>query len=66
MVAPNGILEIVNTPPTNVHIPKKVTSPVAREIQKLRERGSSDLEFVDYILETDGLIKLATPKNSVK
>ena len=40
MVAPNGMsdFEIMATSPTNVNIPKKVTPPVVKEIQKLRER----------------------------
>ena len=41
-------------------------SPVAREIQKLRERGSADSEIVDHLLDKDGLKKGATPKNNVK
>ena len=40
--------EIISTPSTNVNTPKKVTLPVAKEIQKLRERGSSDLEIVAH------------------
>ena len=51
---------------TNVNTPKNVMSPVAREIQKLRERGSADSEIVDHLLDKDGLKKGATPKNNVK
>ena len=57
---------IMATPPTNVNTPKKVISPLPKKVQKLRERVSSDLEIVDHFLETDGLAKPATPKNSVK
>ena len=28
--------EIMGTPPTNVNTPKKITQPVAKEIEKLR------------------------------
>lgn len=44
MVATIGMsdVEIMVTPLTNVNIPKIVTSSVAWETQKLRERGSSD------------------------
>ena len=58
--------EITATPPTNVSIPKKVITPVAREIQKLRKRGSSGLEIVDNLLETNRLTKPTTPKNNVR
>ena len=54
------------TPPTIVNIPKKVTSSVAREIQKLKREGNFRLKIVDHLLEIYGLTKPATPKNSVK
>ena len=38
-------------------------SPIAKEIQKLRKSGSSDSEIVEFLLETDGLTKLASPKS---
>ena len=68
MVVPSDIsdFEIMPTPPNNVNIPKKVISPVAQEIQKLRKRRSSGLEIVDHLLEIDGLTKPITPKYSVK
>ena len=37
-------------------------SPVAREIQKLRKSGSSDLEIIEYLLDTVGLTKPVTPR----
>ena len=37
-------------------------SPVAREIQKLRKSGSSDSEIIEYLLDTVGLKKPATPR----
>ena len=51
MVAPNGMLEfeIMATSPTNVNTLKKVTSTVAGEIQRLRERESSDSEIVGHL-----------------
>lgn len=70
MVALNSMsdLEIMATPPNNFSTPKKVTSRVAREVHKIRERGncSSDSEIVDHHLETDGLTKSATSENSVR
>ena len=70
MVALNSMsdLEIMATPPNNFSTPKKVTSRVAREVQKIRENGncSSDSEIVDHLLETDGLTKPATSKNSIR
>ena len=56
--------DITATPPINIKTPKKVTSPVAKEIQKLRNSGSSDSEIVELLLETDGLTKPASPKNN--
>ena len=54
-------------PPLNVNIPKKVTSLVAREIQKLRrERRSSNSKIADHLLEIDVLGKPATPKTLLK
>ena len=38
--------EIMATPLTNINTPKKITSPVAKAIKKLTERGSSDLKTV--------------------
>ena len=38
-------------------------SPTAKEIQRLRNSGSSDSEIVDFLLDTDGLRKPAAPKN---
>ena len=58
--------EIMASPPTNVNTHKKVTLSVAKEIQKVRERGSSDSEIVEHILEADGQTKPATPKSSFK
>ena len=46
--------EIMASPPTNVNTHKKVTLSAAKEIQKVRERGSSDSEIVEHILEADG------------
>ena len=61
----NELLEfdVTATPPININTPKKVKSPVAREIQKLRKSGSSDSEIIEHLLEADGLTKLATPRN---
>ena len=39
---------------------------MAKEIQKLRKRGSSDSEIIHHLLDTDELTKSATPKNNVK
>ena len=47
----------------NINTPKKVKSPIAKEIQKLRKSGSSDSEIVEFLLETDGLTKPASPKS---
>ena len=44
--------------------PKKVTTPVAKEVQKLKERETSDSEIVEHLFKTDGLMKPATPKNN--
>lgn len=68
MVATIGMsdVEIMVTPLTNVNIPKIVTSSVAWETQKLRERGSLDQEIVDHLLEIDALTEPATSKNNVK
>ena len=52
-------------PLTNVTTPKKVTFPVVKKIQKIRERGSSNLEIVDHLLQRDGLTKPITAKKSV-
>ena len=41
----------------------KVKSPTAKEIQKLRKRGISDSEIVEYLIDTDGLTKPTTPKS---
>lgn len=48
IAASNGMLgfEIMATSLTNINTPKKITSPVAKAIKKLMERGSSDLETV--------------------
>ena len=56
-------LDIMAAPRTNINTPKKVKSPVAMKIQKLRKKGSSDTEITEHLLETDGLTKPATPKN---
>ena len=68
MAASNGMSEfkIMATPPTNVNTPKKVTLPVAKQIQKLGEKGFSDSEIVYHLLEKDGLAKPAIPKDGVK
>ena len=55
--------DIMAAPPININTPKKVKSPVAMKIQKLRKKGSSDTEIIEHLLETDGLTKPATPKN---
>ena len=39
---------------------------MAKEIRKLRKRGSSDSEIIHRLLEADGLTKSAAPKNNVK
>ena len=67
-VAYNELLEIgvTATHPINISTPKKVQSLIAKEIQKLRKSGSSDSEIVDFLLDTDGLTKPATPKNKDK
>lgn len=48
IAASNGMLgfEIMVTPLTNINTPKKITSPVAKAIKKLTEKGSSDLKTV--------------------
>ena len=56
--------DITATPPINIKTPKKVTSPVAKEIQKLRNSGSSDSEIVELLLETDGLTKPVSHKSN--
>ena len=38
-------------------------SPIAKEIQKLRKSGSSDLEIVECLLDAAVLTKAATPKS---
>ena len=55
--------DIMAASPININTPKKVKSPVAMKIQKLRKKGSLDTEIIEHLLETDGLTKLATPKN---
>ena len=54
------------TPPINMNTPKKLTSLVPEEIQKLRKSRSSDSEIIEHLLDTDGLTKLASPKNNDK
>ena len=56
-------IDIAATPPININTPMKVKLPVAKEIKKLRKSGSSDSEIVEFLLETDGLAKPATPKS---
>ena len=56
--------DITATPPINIKTPKKMTSPVAKEIQKLRNSGSSDSEIVELLLETDGPTKPTSPKSN--
>ena len=51
---------------TNVQTPKKGTLLVAKEMQKLRGRWSSDSKIVDHFLEKYVLTKPATPENSAK
>ena len=41
-------------------------SPIAREIQNLAKSGSSDLEIIEHLLDTDGLTKPANPKSKDK
>ena len=48
------------TPPHTITL-EKPNSPVAREINKMRENGSSDTEIVNYLVQTDGLSKPLTP-----
>ena len=66
MAASNGMshLDIMAIPSININTPKKVTTPVAKEVQKLKERGTSDSEIVEHLFKTDGLMKPATPKNN--
>ena len=63
-VAYNKLLktDIMAAPPIHINTPKKVKSPTAKEIQKIRKSGPSDSEIVEYLLDTDGLTKLVTPK----
>ena len=56
--------DITATPPINIKTPKKVTSAVANEIQKLRNSGSSDSEIVELLLETNGPTKPPSPKSN--
>ena len=67
-VAYNELLEIgvTATHLININNPKKVQSLIAKEIQELRKSGSSDSEIVDFLLDTNGLTKPATPKNKDK
>ena len=62
----NELLEtdITTTPPIHINTPKKMKSPIAKEIQKLRKSGSSDSEIIEYLLDTDGLTKPVTPKSN--
>ena len=39
---------------------------MAKEIQKLRERGYSDSETLDHLLETNGLTKPVPSEKSVE
>ena len=45
----NELLEtdITATPPIHINTPKKVKSPIAKEIQKLRKSGSSDSKIIE-------------------
>ena len=62
--AHNELLEIdITATQININTPKKVKSPIAKEIQKLRKSGSSDSEIVEYLLDAAGLTKAATPKS---
>ena len=67
-VAYNELLEIgvTATHLININTPKKVQSLIAKEIQELWKSGSSDSEIVDFLLDTNGLTKPATPKNKDK
>ena len=56
--------DITATPPIHINTPKKVKSPIAKEILKLRKSGSSDSEIIEYLLDTDGLTKPVTPKSN--
>ena len=51
------------SPLININTPKKVKSPIVREIQKLRKSGSSSSEIMEHLLETDGLTKPATRRS---
>ena len=46
----NGMSDFKNmaTPLNNVNTPKKVTPPVTKEVQKQREKGSSNLEMTIF------------------
>ena len=45
----NELLEtdITTTPPIHINTPKKMKSPIAKEIQKLRKSGSSDSKIIE-------------------
>ena len=60
------VLDSVMLIRTNVQTPKKWTLVVAKEMQKLRGRWSSDSKIVDHLLEKNVLTKSATPENSAK
>ena len=51
------------SPLININTPKKVKSPIVREIQKLRKSGSSSSEIMEHLLDTDGLTKPATRRS---
>ena len=56
----NDLLEIdiTTTPPIHINTSKKVKSPTAKKIQKVRKSGSSGSEIVEYLQDADGLTKL--------
>ena len=56
-------IDITTTPPIHINTPKKVKSPAATKIQKVRKSGFSGSEIVEYLQDTDGLTKLVTPKS---
>ena len=56
-------MDVTATSSTNINTLKKVKSPVARIIQKLRKSGSSDSEIIEYLLDTDSLTKSTTPRS---
>lgn len=54
------------TLPTNINIHKKSNIPGGQRFKNYHEGNLQTWKIVDYLLETDGLTKSATPKTSVK